>query len=84
MRNLTIFNKYIKYKLRFRINKIELKKAFNNPSILHFSGCYPKIWNKKSISEFFIDDYCKIIQKDFYYYANKTNYYLIMYNLYLM
>lgn len=81
--NITIFDKFIKNRLRFKINKNEIIDSLKNPSILHFSGCYPKIWNYVTLSGYFIDEICKTIQKDFYYYANKTNYYLNIYNLYM-
>lgn len=81
--NLTNFDKYIKNKLRFYINRKELKDSINAPSIIHFSGCYPKIWNYITLSGYFTNETCLKIQKDFYFYANKTNYYLTIFNLYM-
>ena len=80
---MTNFDKYIKNKLRFYINRKELNDSINAPSIIHFSGCYPKIWNYITLSGYFTNETCLKIQKDFYFYANKTNYYLTIFNLYM-
>ena len=70
--NIDIFEKRIKKEIRFKLNKTEVINAIDNPSIVHFSCCYPKIWYKQSKNYFGIDSICKRFHKEFYYYANKT------------
>ena len=81
--NITVFHKNIKKSLRFEINETELIEAIDDPSIVHFSCCFPKLWNKITKNAFGYDSVCKRFQKDFYFYANKTKYYSQIYNLYM-
>ena len=43
--------------------------------IVHFSCCWPKVWNSGSKNLFKEDRICQKYQKEFFYYANKTQYY---------
>lgn len=81
--NIYVFRKKIKKTLRFEINETELIEAINDPSIVHFSCCSPKVWFNLSKNAFGCDSICKRFQKDFYFYANKTKYYSQILNLYM-
>ena len=69
--------------LRVNLNMTELKNAIDDPSIVHFCCCNPKIWNKTTEHERGFNHICKRYQKEFYYYANKTDYYFDIYNKYM-
>ena len=71
--NIESFEKKIQYRIRFTLNRTEILNAIDEPSIVHFSGCLPKIWFKQSRNGFGVDSICKRFHKEFYYYANKTN-----------
>ena len=81
--NLTIFQKVVKKSLRVKINETELSEAIDDPSIVHFSCCYPKIWSKSTKNCMADTRICERFHKDFYFYANKTNYYSKIHKLYL-
>lgn len=81
--NIDIFEKRIKNEIRFELNKTEVINAIDNPSIVHFSCCYPKIWHKQSKNYFGIDSICERFHKEFYYYANKTNNFSDIYKAYI-
>ena len=81
--NIDIFEKRIKNEIRFELNKTEVINAINNPSIVHFSCCYPKIWHKQSKNYFGIDSICERFHKEFYYYANKTYNFSDIYKAYI-
>ena len=53
----------------------EIKNALLKPAIIHLTYCIPKVWNRKTKSIFKNDTICKKYQKDFYFYAKKTNYF---------
>ena len=69
--------------LRVSLNLTELKNAIDDPSIVHFCCCNPKIWNKTTEHERGFNQVCKKYQKKFYYYANKTDYYFDIYSKYM-
>ena len=69
------FEKSIQIRIRIKLNRTEVIQAIDDPSLVHFSGCNPKVWFKSSSNEFDVHDICKRFNKEFYYYANKTNYY---------
>jgi hypothetical protein len=69
--------------LRVNLNMTELKNAIDDPSIVHFCCCNPKIWNKTTKHERGFNHICKRYQKEFYYYANKTDYCFDIYNKYM-
>ena len=69
--------------LRISLNLTELKNAIDDPSIVHFCCCNPKIWNKTTEHERGFNHICKKYQKKFYYYANKTDYYFDIYSKYM-
>lgn len=81
--NITIFQNIVKKKLRVKINETELMEAIDNPAIIHSCCCYPKIWSISTINCMGDTLICKRFHKDFYFYAKKTNYYSIIYNLYM-
>lgn len=67
-------------------NKIdfdEVKKAIDDPAVVHLCCCNPKIWNKDTKHERNDIQICLRFQKEFYYYANKTSYYSDIYNKYM-
>ena len=76
------FTSYIE-NLRVSLNMTELKNAIDDPSIVHFCCCNPKIWNKTTEHERGFNHICKRYQKKFYYYANKTDYYFDIYSKYM-
>ena len=58
-------------------------KAVKDPSIVHFSCCWPKVWTQGSQNLFKENEICEKYKNEFYYYANKTQYYSEIYsNLY--
>ena len=81
--SIDAFNKKVKSRLRGSINENELKKAINDPAIIHFSCCNPKIWYNSSQHDFGENSVCEKYKNEFYFYANKTNYYNEIYNLYI-
>ena len=81
--NIDDFKKYYLEKFRVQLNLTELEEAIKDPSIVHLSCCNPKVWNKTSVQEHGSDYICQRYQKQFYYYANKTDYYFDIYNKYM-
>lgn len=81
--NITIFQKFVKKYVRTKINETELSEAINDPAVVHFSCCYPKIWSISKINCFADTLICKRFHRDFYVYANKTNYYSKIYKMYV-
>ena len=81
--NIDDFKKYYLENFRVQLNLTELEKAIKDPSIVHLSCCNPKVWNKTSVQEHGNDYICQRYQKEFYYYANKTDYYFDIYNKYM-
>ena len=69
---------------RSPLNITEGHEAVHDPAIVHFSCCWPKVWNNGSKNLFKDDDICLRYKEEFYYYANKTRFYSEIYNtLYL-
>ena len=58
-----------------KINLKEGYEAVKDPSIVHFSCCWPKVWTNGTKNLFKDKDICLRYQKEFYYYANKTRFY---------
>ena len=81
--NITDFKKKYLYKLKIKIDLNELKKAIDDPSIVHLCCCNPKVWYKKTKHENKFNHICKRYQREFYFYANKTKYYDNIYNEYM-
>ena len=81
--SIEAFNKKVKKDMRVDINENELKEAINDPAIIHFSCCNPKIWNNVSYHDFGENSVCEKYKNEFYFYANKTNYYNEIYDLYI-
>ena len=81
--NITNFKKKYLYKLKIKINLNELKKAIDDPSIVHLCCCNPKVWYRKTKHENKFNHICKRYQREFYFYANKTKYYNNIYNEYM-
>ena len=68
------FNGLSKY-TRTELNITEGYEAVDDPAVVHFSCCWPKVWTNGSQNLFKEHDICLRYQKEFYYYANKTQYY---------
>ena len=81
--NITDFKKKYLYKLKIKIDLNELKKAIDDPSIVHLCCCNPKVWYRKTKHENKFNHICKRYQREFYFYANKTKYYNNIYNEYM-
>ena len=81
--NITNFKKKYSYKLKVKIDLKELEKAIKDPSIVHLCCCNPKVWHKRTKHEHGFNHTCQRFQKEFYFYANKTKYYDIIYNKYM-
>ena len=74
--NITTYRNVVKKFLRVELNETELMEAIDNPSIVHFAGCFPKIWEKKKKYKTVFGDQsvCFKAHEDFYVYAKKTEY----------
>jgi len=77
------FEKSIQIRIRFKLNRDEVIEAIKDPSLVHFSCCNPKVWNKHSSNEFGVHEICERFHKEFYFYANKTDYYDKIYKTYI-
>ena len=79
------YRKTVKKFLRAELNETELIEALNSPAIVHFAGCYPKIWEKHSKYKtvFGEQSVCFKAFDDFYFYANKTDYGEYIYKKYV-
>ena len=73
--NIDSFEKSVQIRIRFKLNRTEVINAINNPSLVHFSGCNPKVWHKRSSNEFGVNEICQRFHDEFYNYAKKTDYY---------
>ena len=82
--SLKIFKKYYLPSFKHKINLNKLMKAIKNPSIVHLVCCNPKVWYYDTSHENQANDMCKRFQKDFYFYAKKTDYYSEIYSLYML
>ena len=74
--NITTYRNVVKKSLRVELNETELIEALDNPGVVHFAGCYPKIWEKKSKYKTAFGDQsvCFKAHDDFHFYAKKTDY----------
>ena len=72
-----MFNALAKY-VYSPLNLTEGAEAVNDPAIVHFSCCWPKVWTNGTKNLFKNKDICIRYQKEFYYYAKKTKYYKII------
>ena len=62
------------------LNLTEGYEAVEDPSIVHFSCCWPKVWTNGTKNLFKDKDICIRYQNEFYFYANKSKYYKIINN----
>ena len=60
------------------LNSTEGGEAIKDPSIVHFSCCWPKVWTNGTKNLFKDKDICLRYQNEFYFYANKSKYYKII------
>ena len=60
------------------LNLTEGAEAVKDPSIVHFSCCWPKVWTNGTKNLFNDKDICLRYQKEFYFYANKSKYYKLI------
>ena len=81
--NMKTFENSYEKRLRIKLNKDELKKAIDDPSLVHLACCNPKVWNKFSRNDMGVNEICERFRNSFYYYANKTSYYNEIYNKYM-
>ena len=81
--DIQTFERNYEHRLRIKLNKTELINAMEDPAIIHLSCCNPKVWHKQSFNDFGVTSICDRYRKEFYYYANKTNYYTEIYNRYM-
>ena len=72
--------KLISRNIRSPLNLTEGYEAVSEPSIVHFSCCWPKNWEYKSQNLFRVHTICSRYRKEFYYYAKKSKYYSDIYN----
>ena len=63
-----------------KLNLTEGYEAVKDPSIVHFSCCWPKVWINGTKNLFKDKKICLRYQNEFYYYANKTRFYNEIYN----
>lgn len=73
------FDRLIK-RTRSPVNLTEGHEAVREPSIAHFSCCWPKVWEYKSNNLFDVHTICSRYRKEFYHYAKKTKYYSDIYD----
>jgi len=81
--NITEYLKGYSYKLKIKLDLKELERAIEDPSIVHLCCCNPKVWYKATKHENHFHHICKRFQKEFYFYANKTKFYDVIYNKYM-
>ena len=65
---------------RSPLNLTEGYEAVDDPAIVHFSCCWPKVWTNGTQNLFKDNEVCERYQKEFYYYAKKSQYYSVIYN----
>ena len=65
---------------RSPLNLTEGYEAVEDPAIVHFSCCWPKVWSNGTKNLFKDHEICMRYQKEFYYYAKKTQYYSEIYD----
>ena len=60
------------------LNLTEGYEAVQDPSIVHFSCCWPKVWTNGTKNLFKVNEICIRYQKEFYFYAKKSKYFKII------
>ena len=71
-------------KLDKKVNKTEVIEAINNPSIVHILCCNPKHWYKRNkILDKKNYEICIKYHNFFVFYAKKTKYYNVIYNIFM-
>ena len=73
----SVFNALSKYTYS-PLNLTEGYKAIEDPSVVHFSCCWPKVWTNGTKNLFKNNEICLRYQKEFYNYAKKSKYYQII------
>ena len=63
-----------------KLNLTEGYEAVKDPSIVHFSCCWPKVWTNGTKNLFRDKNICLKYQNEFYYYANKTRFFNVIFN----
>ena len=81
--NIDEYKKVYLPKMRVDIDLKELEKAVEKPSIVHLVCCNPKVWFKRTRHEKGFNHICMRFQQEFYFYANKTEFYHEIYNAYM-
>ena len=81
--NIDEYKKVYLPKMRVDIDLKELEKAVEKPSIVHLVCCNPKVWFKRTRHEKGFNHICMRFQQEFYFYANKTEFYHEIYNTYM-
>ena len=78
------YNNYLSMKLDKKVNKTEVIEAINNPSIVHILCCNPKHWYKRNkILDKKNYEICIKYHNFFVFYAKKTKYYNVIYNIFM-
>ena len=67
-------------KIYSKLNLTEGYEAVKDPSLVHFSCCWPKVWTNGTKNLFGNKKICLRYQNEFYYYVNKTRYFKDIYN----
>ena len=80
--DLNVYDNKIKSRIKVKIDRNEMKNAIEDPSIIHFSLCNPKVWYPSSKNYYGKNYICKKYYNIFYYYANKTEFYSDIYKKY--
>ena len=73
--DIDVYDNKLKSRIRVKIDRDELKNAIEDPAIIHFSLCTPKVWYTNSKNFYGRDYICKRYHDLFYYYAQKTEFY---------
>ena len=78
--SLKTYKKYFEPAYIIKYSLDEINKALLKPTIIHLTYCKPKVWSRLSKYSFKNDSICIKYQKEFYFYAKKTKYYMKIYN----
>ena len=80
--DINVYDDKLKSRIKVKIDRNEMKNAIEDPSIIHFSLCNPKVWFPNSKNYYGKNYICKKYYNIFYYYANKTEFYSDIYKKY--
>ena len=80
--DIDVYDNKLKSRINVKIDRDEMKNAIEDPSIIHFSLCNPKVWYPSSKNYYGKNYICKKYYNIFYYYANKTEFYYDIYKKY--